>query len=59
VLETRSDTSHEFVKSIRASDEGTYEAVAIRDRFCGFSKFKKGDVIKGGSGNSKQKLIGL
>ena len=37
VLETRNDESLEFWKSIRASDEGTYEVVAIKDRYCAFS----------------------
>ena len=35
VLETKSDVSNEHTKSIRVSEEGTYEVVAIRDRFCG------------------------
>ena len=35
ILETKSDVSNEFTKSIRVSEEGTYEVVAIRDRFCG------------------------
>lgn len=37
VLETRHDTSYEHSKVIRASQEGTYEVVAIKDKFCAFS----------------------
>lgn len=37
ILETRHDTSYEFSKTVRASDEGTYEVVAIKDRYCAFS----------------------
>lgn len=37
VLETRHDISHEHSKIVRASQEGTYEVVAIKDRFCSFS----------------------
>lgn len=38
ILETRHDTSSEYSKSIRASDEGTYEVVAIKDRYCAYAK---------------------
>jgi len=37
VLETRHDVSYEHSKVIRASQEGTYEVVAIKDKFCAFS----------------------
>jgi nucleoporin POM152 len=37
VLETRHDVSHEHSKIVRASQEGTYEVVAIKDKFCAFS----------------------
>ncbi len=37
ILETRHDSSDEFSKTVRASDEGTYEVVAIKDRYCAFS----------------------
>lgn len=37
VLETRHDVSEEFSKVVRASQEGTYEVVAIKDRYCAFS----------------------
>lgn len=38
VLETRHDSSSEFSKQIRASDEGTYEVVAIKDRYCAYAR---------------------
>lgn len=37
VLETRHDVSIEHSKIIRSSQEGTYEVVAIKDKFCAFS----------------------
>ncbi|KAL1837578.1 hypothetical protein VTJ49DRAFT_3638 [Mycothermus thermophilus] len=37
VLETRHEVSHEHTKVIRASLEGTYEVVAIKDKYCAFS----------------------
>ena len=37
VLETRHDVSYEHAKTVRASQEGTYEVVAIKDAFCAFS----------------------
>jgi nucleoporin POM152 len=37
VLETRHDVSHEYSKVVKASQEGTYEVVAIKDKFCSFS----------------------
>ena len=37
VLETRHDISYEHRKVVRASQEGTYEVVAIKDKFCAFS----------------------
>jgi len=37
VLETRHDVSHEHNKAIWASQEGTYEVVAIKDKYCSFS----------------------
>lgn len=37
VLETRHDISYEHSKIVKASQEGTYEVVAIKDRFCSFS----------------------
>lgn len=37
VLETRHDISYENTKVVKASQEGTYEVVAIKDKFCSFS----------------------
>lgn len=37
VLETRHDISYEHSKNVRSSQEGTYEVVAIKDKFCAFS----------------------
>lgn len=50
VLETKNEISHEYSKTIRASDEGMYEVVSIRDKYCAFSKQKA-------SGSSGQKLL--
>ena len=59
VLETKTDVSEEHVKIIEASLEGTYEAVAIKDRYCGFAK-RGGPQDRTGSGRGRaQKLIGL
>lgn len=37
VLETKHDISYEHSKIIQSSQEGTYEVVAIKDKFCAFS----------------------
>lgn len=37
VLETRHETSYEHSKTIQSSQEGTYEVVAIKDKYCSFS----------------------
>ena len=37
VLETRHDVSYDSRKVVKASQEGTYEVVAIKDRYCSFS----------------------
>ncbi|KAL8705544.1 MAG: hypothetical protein Q9201_001361 [Fulgogasparrea decipioides] len=50
ILDTKSDISFEHTKTILASDEGIYEVVAIKDRFCAFSTQK----VQGKSG---QKLL--
>ena len=50
VLETKNEISHEYSKTIRASDEGVYEVVSIRDKYCAFSTQK----VQGKSG---QKLL--
>ncbi|KAI9785864.1 MAG: hypothetical protein M1816_008191 [Peltula sp. TS41687] len=59
ILETKTDVSEGRVKIIEASLEGTYEAVAIKDRYCGFAK-RGGPQDRTGSGRGRaQKLIGL
>ncbi|TVY80855.1 Nucleoporin [Lachnellula suecica] len=40
VLETRHEVSHEYSKTVQSSQEGTYEVVAIKDKFCSFSTQK-------------------
>ena len=50
VLETRREVSHEYSMTIQSSQEGTYEVVAIKDKYCSFSTQK----AEGGSG---QKLL--
>ncbi|MCJ1311027.1 hypothetical protein MMC25_004697 [Agyrium rufum] len=50
VIETRYETSNEHTKTVRVSDEGTYEVVSIRDRYCGFSS-------QAAQGRSGQKLL--
>ncbi|PGH16086.1 hypothetical protein AJ80_05301 [Polytolypa hystricis UAMH7299] len=37
ILDTKHDISYHHTKTIRASDEGAYEVVAIKDKFCSFS----------------------
>lgn len=37
ILETRHDVSYEYSKVVSASQEGTYEVVAIKDMHCAFS----------------------
>ena len=37
VLETRHEVSNEYSKTIQSSQEGTYEVVAIKDKYCSFS----------------------
>ena len=41
VLETRHEVSHDYSKTIQSSLEGTYEVVAIKDKFCSFSTQKE------------------
>lgn len=50
VLETRHEVSYEFSKTIHSSQEGTYEVVAIKDKYCSFSSQKA-------EGRSSQKLL--
>lgn len=54
VLETRTAVSEEHSLRIRASEEGAYEVVAVRDRWCGVSKVGMG---KGGGGGRVDKLL--
>jgi nucleoporin POM152 len=37
ILETKHDISYEHSKVVKASQEGTYEVVAIKDKYCSFS----------------------
>ncbi|KAJ5555515.1 hypothetical protein N7461_003985 [Penicillium sp. DV-2018c] len=37
ILDIKHDISYENFKTIKTSDEGTYEVVAIKDKFCSFS----------------------
>jgi nucleoporin POM152 len=53
VLETRREVSYEGTMTIVSSLEGTYEVVAIKDKYCSFSNQKDGGV---GGGNG-QKLL--
>ncbi|KAI1848352.1 hypothetical protein JX265_008868 [Neoarthrinium moseri] len=49
ILETRHDISYEHSKVVTASLEGTYEVVAIKDKFCAFSTVNvEGKERKGG-----------
>jgi hypothetical protein len=49
ILETRHDTSTEYSKVVRASDEGVYEVVSIKDRYCAYTKpDHKGSLVGGG-----------
>lgn len=38
LLEMKSEVSHEHSLSIRASEEGTYEVVSIKDAYCAYAK---------------------
>ncbi|KAI9834245.1 MAG: hypothetical protein M1819_003083 [Sarea resinae] len=54
VLETKHDISYEHSKTVRASEEGTYEVIAIKDKFCAYSTWKaeggKRGALGGGGG---------
>jgi nucleoporin POM152 len=52
VLETRHEVSYEHSKTIQSSQEGTYEVIAIKDKFCSFST-QRAEM------ESKQRLIQL
>lgn len=43
VLETKTDRTDDFKVRLKASEEGTYEVISIRDRWCGVSKAGAGD----------------
>lgn len=47
VLETRTETSHTHHLQIPVQEEGTYEVVSIKDRWCSFAKEGAGDAKKG------------
>jgi len=51
VLETRHDISHEHSKVVRASQEGAYEVVAIKDKYCAYS------TVQGENKEKPQKAI--
>lgn len=38
VLDMRHEVSDDYKMSVRANEEGTYEVVAIRDRYCSYAK---------------------
>lgn len=49
VLEIKTEISHEHFMSIPVQDEGTYEVVSIKDRWCSFAKSVEGvDAGKAG-----------
>jgi nucleoporin POM152 len=51
VLETRHDVSYDNEMTVRANQEGTYEVVAIKDKYCSFSTMQEGP-------KEGQKLVG-
>lgn len=54
VLETRHDISYETTKTVRASQEGTYDVVAIKDKYCAFSTQRGAEGADGGGSGSKR-----
>ncbi|KAL6703467.1 hypothetical protein ACN47E_009641 [Coniothyrium glycines] len=52
VLEVKTETSHGHSMTIPVQEEGTYEVVSIKDRWCSFAKPGEGHDHKGG-----QKLL--
>ena len=58
LLETRSERSEEHTMRIPASEEGTYEVVAIKDRYCAFARDDPEGYRKK-SGGMGQKLLHL
>ncbi len=53
ILETRHDTCDEFSKVIRASDEGVYEVVSIKDRYCSYTKPSHKNTGAGSGGQKR------
>ncbi|EUC27360.1 hypothetical protein COCVIDRAFT_103512 [Bipolaris victoriae FI3] len=51
VLEIRTEVSHEMTMSIPVQEEGTYEVVSIKDRWCSFAR--PGEGVDGKSGGQK------
>lgn len=52
VLEIRTEVSHEHHMRIPVQEEGTYEVVSIKDRWCSFAK-----QVEGVEGRGGQKLL--
>ncbi|KAF2738232.1 hypothetical protein EJ04DRAFT_486490 [Polyplosphaeria fusca] len=52
VLEIRTEVSHDLHMSIPVQEEGTYEVVSIKDRWCSFAK-----QVEGVEGKAGQKLL--
>lgn len=50
VLEIRTETSYEHHMKIPVQDEGTYEVISIKDRWCSFAK---GGEVEGKAGSNK------
>ncbi|KAJ4365898.1 hypothetical protein N0V83_008520 [Neocucurbitaria cava] len=50
VLEIRTETSHEHTMRIPVQEEGTYEVVSIKDRWCSFAR---GGEVEGKAGSGK------
>lgn len=57
IQETKHELSHEHSKIVHASEEGTYEVVAIKDGYCAFSKLR--GAGNAGDGKARQKLLDL
>lgn len=53
VLEIRTEISHDFSLRIPVQEEGTYEVVSIKDRWCSFAKPIEGVDVRAGG----QKLL--
>ncbi|KAL1303333.1 hypothetical protein AAFC00_006733 [Neodothiora populina] len=55
VLEMKNEVSDDYSLSIRASEEGTYEVVSIKDRYCAYAK--EGIDLSSGGGKKGGKLL--